>query len=504
MKTVQRIFWLALLIGMVAIGCKPDSPTDPRRDDQDPPLIVVSRSSVGFSVSQGNVSPASQSASVTNGGDGNLTGLNVNVDYDHNQPTGWLSAKLNKTAAPATLTFQSITGSLATGTYSANVYVSSPVADNNSKMVRVTLIVSANSQPAIQLSRAAVSFSAVQGGASPSSQTVSVTNGGSGRLTGLGVGVSYTPGQPSGWLAASLSSSSVPSTLVLRAMTGSLAPGTYNANVKITSPVAGNSPQLLPVTFTVTAQQVQKGSVRVNTYTTGSNPAGYVVAITVAGGLEKSSNIGPNAYIVFNNLYPGNHTVTLKAIPSNCTVSGQNPRTVVVTAGQTTQCNFSITVQQDPLPSPRKLILKNQMSSSLNIHDIVQIKVASTESGVFTRTDELTNDPARCLYLPGESVKPGQSYSFDVSQKDYYVFIGIGIWDMDNFSCSSSRPFFKRTFFTDYQWNTYHVWVVVKVTGHQGEWAWTISGSYLNGTLKVTPAGNTGIPFNVTDGDPIP
>ena len=202
MKTVKRIFWLALLIGMVAIGCKPDSPTDPRKNDQDPPMIGVSTSSVVFNATQGNGNPPTQSVSVNNAGDGDLTGLNVNVNYEHNQPTGWLSAQLNRTTAPATLTFQAVSSSLAKGTYSANVTVSSPVAGNSTQMVRATLTISADSQPVIQLSRSAVSFSAVQNGASPSSQTVSVTNGGSGSLTGLGVGVSYTRGQPSGWLAA--------------------------------------------------------------------------------------------------------------------------------------------------------------------------------------------------------------------------------------------------------------------------------------------------------------
>ena len=504
MKTVQKIIWIALLISLVVAGCKSDPPGGPDPKDQDPPMIGFSTSSVVFNATQGNGNPPTQSVSVNNAGDGSLTGLNLNVDYDNNQPGGWLTVSLNRTTAPATVNLQAAASSLTNGTYSASVVVSSPVAGNGSQIVRATLTISSSSQPAIQLSRSAVSFSAVQGGASPSSQTVSVSNGGSGSLTGLGVSVIYSTGQPSGWLAASLSSSSVPSTLVLRAATGTLAAGTYRAMVSVASQVAGNSPQQLPVTFTVTAQQVQKGSVRVNTYTTGSNPAGYVVAISVAGGLERSTSIGPNNYVVFNDLFPGQHTVTLRAIPSNCTVSGQNPRTVVVTAGQTTQVNFSVTVQQVPPPNPRRLVIKNQMSSSLNIHDIVQIKIASTESGVFTRTDMLTDDPARCLRYPGKSVQPGQEFSFDVSQKDYYVYIGIGIWDMDNFGCNYSTPFFKRTFFTDYQWNTRHVWVVVRVTGHEGEWNWNVSGSYLNGSLRVTPAGNAGISFNVTDANPIP
>ncbi len=155
---------------------------------------------------------------------------------------------------------------------------------------------------------------------------------------------------------------------------------------------------------------------------------------------------------------------------------------------------------------PRRILLKNNMSTSLNIHDIVQVKVASTQNGVYTRSDLLTPDPAYCLDLPGESIAPGGSRGFDITiGNNYYVYIGIGIWDLDNFFCSTFSPWFKRTYFTDTNFDTYYVWVVVTVTGHaSGEWAWTISGSYLNGTIVVTPSGNPPIHFSVTANNPIP
>src|SRR5450759_4221765 len=81
--------------------------------------------------------------------------------------------------------------------------------------------------PVIALSPTTVSFSSTQGG-NPNPKTVNVSNGGFGKLSGLGVGtITYGSGQPTGWLTASLSATSAPTTLTLTATTsGSLLSGT--------------------------------------------------------------------------------------------------------------------------------------------------------------------------------------------------------------------------------------------------------------------------------------
>src|SRR6266540_583665 len=101
----------------------------------------------------------------------------------------------------------------------------------------------------IVLSATSRSFTATQGGASPAAQTVTVSNGGGGTLSGLTATVSYTTGQ--GWLAASLSSTTAPSTLTLTATTGTLVAGTYTATVAVAAAGAANSPQPVSVTFTL-------------------------------------------------------------------------------------------------------------------------------------------------------------------------------------------------------------------------------------------------------------
>ena len=53
---------------------------------------------------------------------------------------------------------------------------------------------------------------------------------------------------------------------------------------------------------------------------------------------------GINATQTFSQLTPGNHTVTLGDLAENCTLDdGENPRTLAVVAGQTTQTTFNLT-----------------------------------------------------------------------------------------------------------------------------------------------------------------
>jgi hypothetical protein len=105
--------------------------------------------------------------------------------------------------------------------------------------------------PVIALSPTTVTFNGSASGSNPAAQTVSVTNGGGGTLSGVGVGtITYGAGA-SGWLAASLSTTTAPSTLTLTPSITGLAAGTYTASVPVTSGVATNSPQSVAVTLVV-------------------------------------------------------------------------------------------------------------------------------------------------------------------------------------------------------------------------------------------------------------
>lgn len=117
------------------------------------------------------------------------------------------------------------------------------------------------SAPAILLSSASATFSVGAGAASPAAQSVTITNGGTGTLSGLAAGtIVYTAGLTQGWLTANLSGATAPATLTLTPATNTLLAGTYTATVPISASVTGvtNSPQTVSVALTVTAGAAAK------------------------------------------------------------------------------------------------------------------------------------------------------------------------------------------------------------------------------------------------------
>jgi hypothetical protein len=215
------------------------------------PALAAAPLQVGFTAAHNGASPGDRTVTVTNAGTGSLTGVTRSVRYASGQPGGWLSAALAGTTAPTTLVLAVNQAGLSPGSYQAFVDLSSTVAPNR-VTVAVTLTVTATEPPpAIVLSSASLTFGAAVGGANPAQQQVTINNGGGGSLTSLSAAVEYTSAQ-TGWLAATLGGSTAPTALTLSATTGALPAGSHTARVLVASPVAGNTPQQVTVTFNVT------------------------------------------------------------------------------------------------------------------------------------------------------------------------------------------------------------------------------------------------------------
>jgi len=169
----------------------------------------------------------------------------------------------------------------------------------------------------------------------------------------------------------------------------------------------------------------------------------------------------------------------------------------------------TVTATFDAPPSPtRSLTLVNYKSTDEHLTEIVQVKVAATLEGVYTRDDLLVDDPAECVSFSGNYIGPGGHQEFPITVgNDYYVFIGIGQWEPifePPYFCPTSSAWVKLRYFTSMDSYMYYVYTVVRVTGHTGgNNVWTISGSYTEGTLVVTPQGGNPILFAV-GGNPIP
>ncbi len=117
--------------------------------------------------------------------------------------------------------------------------------------------------------------------------------------------------------------------------------------------VDGDNPQTVTVpaggtattAFAVTCV-TPTGNLRVSTRTSGSSldPDGYTV--TLDGGSPRA--VGINASVTYTNLAAGSHQIALSGVAANCTVSGNNPRTVTVPAGGTATPRFSVSCVTPP------------------------------------------------------------------------------------------------------------------------------------------------------------
>jgi Bacterial Ig-like domain (group 2) len=247
-----------------------------------PPAISLSAPTASFEITRGDTDPTAATVNVTNAGDGTLSGLVAGpVQYSAGQPGGWLTPELSATTAPATLSLRAAAGTLPAGDYAATVPVAANGATNSPQHVAVTFRIVAPAS--IVLSRTQVAMNAAPGGTPE--ERVDVTNGGGRALTGLTATTTYGGGA-TGWLAATLTSTSAPAQLVLNATTTSLAQGTYTAQVTVASSVPNVAAQAVTVTLTVgpgPAIALSQTTVPF-TFQPGGAPQVKTVSVTNAGG----------------------------------------------------------------------------------------------------------------------------------------------------------------------------------------------------------------------------
>src|SRR5213079_3759715 len=87
------------------------------------------------------------------------------------------------------------------------------------------------------------------------------------------------------------------------------------------------------------------GTLAVTVTTSGSNtPSGYTVIVDGSS----SQSVGATGVATFLGLPSGSHTVLLSRVPSNCSLSGDNPRTVSLIAGLVAATTFSVSCTAPP------------------------------------------------------------------------------------------------------------------------------------------------------------
>jgi Tol biopolymer transport system component/preprotein translocase subunit YajC len=114
-----------------------------------------------------------------------------------------------------------------------------------------------------------------------------------------------------------------------------------NCQVQVTNPapITLASSATVSVNFTVVCSATP-GSLQVNTLTTGENPDPDGYTVTLDNGTAQP--IGSTASLSLTDIAAGSHTVALAGMAANCSVSGENPRTITVTAGAPVVVDFTI------------------------------------------------------------------------------------------------------------------------------------------------------------------
>jgi hypothetical protein len=80
------------------------------------------------------------------------------------------------------------------------------------------------------------------------------------------------------------------------------------------------------------------GTLQITTVTTGTPPGEFTIIVDGAS----PRVIGPSATLTITDVDEGSHVVQL-TLPTGCIPAGDNPRTVSVTASNTTTIDFAVT-----------------------------------------------------------------------------------------------------------------------------------------------------------------
>jgi glucose/arabinose dehydrogenase/PKD repeat protein len=218
-----------------------------------PAVLSVSPSSLSFSATEGEGSPAAKTLTVSNSGGGTL-------DFTASADAPWLSTTPASGTAPQAVTVAADTSGLTAGTYTGHVTIDGGSISGSPETIAVTLTVTGPtptptptetptetptpSPPVLVVTPGSLSFAATEGGPAPASQGLSVTEAGAAML-------SYTASSDAPWLSAAPASGATPATVDVSVDPAGLTAGTYTGAVTVSGAGAVGSLQRLTVSFTL-------------------------------------------------------------------------------------------------------------------------------------------------------------------------------------------------------------------------------------------------------------
>ena len=230
----------------------------------EPPQFLPGADKMSFSYKLGAGAPPPQVLYVS------AKGSHFNFTATANSSGGWLSIDSSSGKTPANLNLSVNPAGLKVGSYSGSVVLASPDAVNSPFTLPVALTVS--SAPGFVLSTETVTANWQPGGAAPLAQTIHI---------GGDDGLNFTANTSGGpWFAVTPTTGRTPADIKLQFFPASLAPGTYEGLISITSPDA--APKQIAVRMNAGANApvvLSNGIVNGASFAPGPVAPGSMVAI---------------------------------------------------------------------------------------------------------------------------------------------------------------------------------------------------------------------------------
>lgn len=261
-----------------------------------PPQLAIDKSSLSFPFPQNGTS-RSQTINISNAGGGALA---FSLSTQTSTGGTWLSAAPNSGQvspnSPATVSVTANPQSLQPGTYAGTLTIT---ADAATQVIPVTMTISQLNQ-AILLSQTGLSFLGVANGGVILPQSFGVINIGSGVVNWT---VSTSTLSGGNWIqidttagSTDASANTVP-TVVVSASVAGLAPGKYYGQVRVDSPGAANTPQVLTAFLQVlpagsaTSAAVQPGELLFTATAGTESPPSQEILVSDISGLPTSFRV---------------------------------------------------------------------------------------------------------------------------------------------------------------------------------------------------------------------
>ncbi len=239
-----------------------------------PANLVISETELNFTAVEGGTNPATQQFNVASDSDP--------LDFTITEFTGspWLSSTPLTGTTPDDITVTANISGLTPASYKDTLVITSAGADNSPQYVVINLTVTPDPK-SLAVSADTLFFTAVEDGADPIAQILSVSEVG-------GDPIAYEVTETSANVTLTNPTGTTPGDVTVNAVMGSLIPGTYYYDLTVTSAAADNSPLTVVVEFIISPRDrelvTSADSLHYTAVEGDPNPAGQYLVISEIGG----------------------------------------------------------------------------------------------------------------------------------------------------------------------------------------------------------------------------